>query len=412
MTSDANIGRSSQRQRFLRNPVEMDFSCQYSDNLPEIFKKLNISLAFTSYQASRLMLVRSDGESLDINFKTFARPMGMAATSDGLILGTFTQVLKFQREDGLLEKIKQPLPNIEKDITTPRLHGKNPDGDIHASEENSAANNETERDPYEMSLHEPVDARVDACLIARAAHYTGMINIHDIGWGEGGLWAVNSSFSCLCTLDSHYSFVPRWKPFFISALAPEDRCHLNGMALRDGKPAYVTTFSKFDQAAQWRKSKEFDGTLMDVERNEILVDGLSMPHSPRWHRNKVYFCNSGLGQVYSLDPKTGEPELIADLPGFTRGIDFFGPIMMVGLSRVRATDVSRPAPLAQKYSETFSGIWLINLEDKSVIGSIQFTGNVEQIYDVAVLDRCSFPEIIEPTHPRMRNHFCYPTLQA
>ena len=96
-----------------------DFSFTYSGNIPAILKHLNISLAFTSYQAGRLMLVRTDGEDLEINFKEFPRPMGLTATDQGLILGTFTQIIQFQREDGLLEQIKKPLPDIAQDITAP-----------------------------------------------------------------------------------------------------------------------------------------------------------------------------------------------------------------------------------------------------------------------------------------------------
>ncbi len=388
----------------------LDFGCQHSANLPAVLKQLNIALAFTSYQAGRLMLVRSDGDKLDVNFKSFPRPMGLSATANGLTLGIFTQVHHFAREDGLLEQIKRPLQRIEDDITAPRIKPK--DAPETVVEEVAETEQQRQARAYEESLYAPVDARVDACFIARSTHHTGMINIHDIDWSNDGLWAVNSSFSCLCTLEPDYSFVPRWKPHFISELVPEDRCHLNGMALRDGSPAYVTTFSKFNETGRWRKHAEFDGTLMDVPTNEILLDGLAMPHSPRWHEGRVYFCNSGHGQVCRFDPVTHKVEVLAEVPGFTRGLCFHGPILMVGLSKVRQADVTRPAPLGQKYSETFSGIWLFNLHTGSEIGHIRFTGNVDQIYDVAVLPGCSFPEVIEPSHPRMRNHFCHPELQA
>jgi len=429
---------------------ELDFECEYTDNLPSILKKLNISLAFTSYQAGRLMLIRSDGESLDVNFKSFPRPMGLAATEEGLTLGIFTQIVNFQREDGLLEMLKQPLQSIEDDITAPRIKPKENDAEKQElseskyDEENSAtvvgdapeqvedkaeikltpeqlekqAEQQAKMKEYQEKLNAPVDERVDACFITRSAHYSGMINIHDIDWGDEGLWAVNSSFSCLCTVEPDYSFVPRWKPHFISKLVAEDRCHLNGMTLRDGKPAYVTTFSKFDKAGMWRAGDKFDGTLMDVETNKILLDGLAMPHSPRWYKDRVYFCNSGHGLVCTYQPETGQKETIAEVPGFTRGMDFYGPLMFTGLSKVRQADVTKPAPLAKKYDKTYSGIWLFNLDEKDEVGhvkevaNIKFTGNVDQIYDVAVIPDCSFPELIEPTHPRMRNHFCHSELET
>jgi hypothetical protein len=316
---------------------ELDFSCHYSGNLPRILKELNISLAFTSYQAGRLMLVRSDGDSLDVNYNAFPRPMGLTATEDGLTLGIFTQVLHFQREDGLLNQLKAPLERIENDITAPRIKPKEEEKEAAEKEISSdealprekqqddqqKEENDREFEALEQTQHRPADERTDACFIARSSHYSGMINVHDIDWGDEGLWAVNSSFSCLCTLESDYSFVPRWKPYFISELAPEDRCHLNGMTLRDGKPAYVTTFSMDDKTASWRKKEDFNGTLMDVQENKVLIDGLKMPHSPRWYQDRVYFCNSGLGQLCSYHPETGKHEVVVELPGFTRGMDFF-----------------------------------------------------------------------------------------
>lgn len=414
---------------------EMDFNCEYSDNIPAILKQLNISLAFTSYQAGRLMIVRSDGESLDINFKSFKRPMGLVATENGLTLGVYTQIINFQREDGLLNQIKTPLQDIKDDITAPRINPKvDPEKDDKEQKLNEKQRREEQLEKelakltpeqrekrqiqidelktYQDKLNAPVDERVDACFITRSTHYSGMINIHDIDWGDEGLWVVNSSFSCLCTVEQDSSFVPRWKPYFISELVPEDRCHLNGMALKDGKPAYVTTFSQFDEKGMWRKGEKFNGTLMDVEKNTILVEGLAMPHSPRWHNDKVYFCNSGHGLICTFDPQSKQVETIGEVPGFTRGMDFYGQLMFVGLSKVRQADVTKPAPLAKKYDETFSGIWLYNLEDNTEIGRIKFTGNVDQIYDIAIIPNSNFPELIEPNHPRMRNHFCHPSLSV
>ena len=435
-TKDSEIDNKSIAGESVKG--ELDFGCEYTDNLPLILKELNISLAVTSYQTGRLIIVRSDGESIDVNFKSFQRPMGLAATEDGLTLGTFTEIVHFQREDGLLEKIKQPLSKIEDDITAPRIKPKETsektaepqaeeleEDDLSEKQKAQRAQLKAEKE----NAYLPVDEGVDACFISRSVHYSGMINIHDIDWGDEGLWVVNSSFSCLCTIEPDHSFIPRWKPHFISELKPEDRCHLNGMTLKDGKPAYVTTFSQEDKAGMWRtKDGKFNGTLMAVASNEILLDGLAMPHSPRWYNDKVYFCNSGHGHICSYEPDTKTSEILAEVPGFTRGMDFYGPIMFVGLSKVRQGDVTRPAPLAQKYDETFSGIWLMNINDESLIASsgknnaatpentreiahLKFTGNVDQIYDIAVIPNCNYPEIIEPSHPRLRNHFSHPELR-
>ena len=340
---------------------EFDFSSTYTDNFPAILAGLKISLAVTSYQSKKFFFIRSDGDEISTNFKSFPRPMGLAIDKDQITLGTWSEVLKFNRHDSVISKLDDK-------------------------------------------------EKVDACYMPQAKHVTGMINIHDIAYGKDGLWVTNSAFSCLSMLTSGYNFVPKWKPPFISELKPEDRCHLNGMAMRDGKPRYVTTFSKFDSAKSWKESKTFDGTIIDINTDEILLDGLIMPHSPRYHNDKIYFCESGKGLVCSLDPQTKVVETIAKLEGFTRGMSFYGPLLFVGLSKVRVSDIRRRIPLTEELDETKSGIWIVNLEDNSVIGNIDFKGDVDQIYDVGVIEDVTYPELIEFNNELVRNSFKFTEL--
>ena len=399
-----------------RSSVWRDLDCDYSQGLPALLKELNISLIFTAYQAGRLILIRSDGEKLDVEPIPVERPMGISTDKRRLTLGSFSQILTFVREDGLIAQLKKPLLPIEEDRTAPRIKSEK-EQRLEAANEHSGVAQETDAKEQQIipghrkQRHQAVDQRVDACFIARSAHYSGMINTHDIAWGNDGLWVVNSSFSCLCTVDPNWSFVPRWKPHFISELKPEDRCHLNGMALRDGKPAYATTFSKDDGPSMWRSAETFDGTLIDVAANRILIDGLVLPHSPRWHEKGVFYCNSGLGQICVYEPDTGNHSVLSEVPGFTRGMDIHGSILFVGLSRARETRVSRPTPLSRKSDITRCGISLIHVKTGEEMGSIRFPRNVDQIYDVAVIPDCSFPELLDPTHPRMRNHFVHDQLQ-
>ena len=375
---------------------DFNFSSTFSDNFPGILKSLNISLAVTSYQSKRLFFVRTDGEVIDTNFKHFPRPMGVYADQERLTLGTLTQVIDFRRNDGILEQLQNKDFDAEEKLTKKVLPKQK-------KEQNEALKQQQKIQQIEFK-------KADALFIPRATLTTGMINIHDIAWGDEGLWVVNSTFSCLATLSPDHSFIPRWKPHFISELSPEDRCHLNGMAMRDGKPAYVTTFNKYNNRDSWHKSTEFDGTLMDVETNKILVDGLCMPHSPRYHEGKVYYCDSGKGLVCSYDPETGLSKTLIKLQGFPRGMDFYGPLMFVGLSRVRATDVKRPAPISKEFDETFCGIRVIDLENCATIASIDFQGDIDQIYDIAVVpDACS-PDLIEPGNYQARHIFDYPPL--
>jgi uncharacterized protein (TIGR03032 family) len=111
------------------------------------------------------------------------------------------------------------------------------------------------------------------------------------------LWFINTRFSCLATRSDVYSFIPRWQPKFISALVPEDRCHLNGLGLRDGEICYLTALGETDIAAGWRENKRAGGIIIDLKSNEIIARGLSMSHSPRWHGGKLWILESGNGSL-------------------------------------------------------------------------------------------------------------------
>src|SRR5262249_31887756 len=161
----------------------------------------------------------------------------------------------------------------------------------------------------------------------RSAHVTGDIDVHEMAWAGDELWFVNTRFSCLCTLDGVHSFVPRWRPPFVSALAPEDRCHLNGLGLApdaDGRlrVRHVPSLAAADTPQGWRGHKKDGGVVLEVPSGEVLARGLSMPHSPRWHAGRLWVLESGAGGLGFVDSVAGRFERVAELPGFTRGLDF------------------------------------------------------------------------------------------
>ena len=160
----------------------------------------------------------------------------------------------------------------------------------------------------------------DACYLPRSCHVTGDIGVHELAWAGDELWLANTRFSCLCTLDSDHSFVPRWRPPFITALAAEDRCHLNGIAVENGRVRYVTALGETDTADGWREHKPHGGVLIDVPSGEVLLRGLSMPHSPRIYGEQVWLLESGTGRLLRGDVAAGRSETVAEFPGFARGL--------------------------------------------------------------------------------------------
>ncbi|MGV6852475.1 MAG: TIGR03032 family protein [bacterium] len=376
--------------------LEFDFKSSFSDNFPGILEQLNISLAVTSYQSMRLFFVRSLHQHIDTNFKYFPRPMGIFADHVRLTIGTLNQVLDFSRNDQALQQLQTRDLDKQQNLSRKVL-------DKQTEEQQKQFIEQQKKDQTEFK-------KADTLFVPRASLTTGMINIHDIAWGNEGLWVVNSTFSCLSTLSPDYSFVPQWKPHFISDLVPEDRCHLNGMAMKDGKPAFVTTFNTSNDRDSWHKNKAFNGTLMDVEQNKILLKGLAMPHSPRYHEGKVYYCDSARGLVCCYDPDTKQSSEIIKLQGFPRGMSFHGPLMFVGLSQLRASDIHCPAPISKEFNETYCGIYIINLENNSILAYIHFEGDVDQIYDIAVVpDACS-PDLIDTNNYHTRHIYDFPPL--
>lgn len=318
----------------------------HTTHFPELLRQLRASLLVTTYQAGKLVILRPDGNAINTHFRNFNRPMGLVADHRRLVLGARMEVATFQNMPAVAPRLQNP-------------------------------------------------PRHDAVYMARGGHITGAIDIHELAWdGQGTTWFVNTLFSCLCTLDETSSFVPRWKPWFISKYSPEDRCHLNGLAVRDGVVRYVTALGETDQWQGWRKNKRDGGVLIDCVENRVVVGGLSMPHSPRWHADKLWVLESGRGALVSVDPQTGEKTDVAFVPGFARGMDFIGSMAFIGLSQLRETNAFTDIPITEDNADRLSGIWVVNIDTGKTVALLKFTGGVQEIFAVQALRGVLFPEII------------------
>jgi uncharacterized protein (TIGR03032 family) len=203
-------------------------------------------------------------------------------------------------------------------------------------------------------------------------------------------------FSCLCTLHDNFSFVPRWKPPFITDLAAEDRCHLNGLGLVDGKPRYVTFMAETNEARGWRPHKASGGCLMDLATNEVIARGFAMPHSPRVTNGRLWALDSGRGRLVTVDPKDGRVETVAELPGYTRGLALTSEAAFVGLSRIRETSTFGGVPIAEKRDQLKCGVAIVQLSSGNLAALLEFKSGVEEVFDVQVLPRIRRPLISGP----------------
>jgi uncharacterized protein (TIGR03032 family) len=341
-------------------PAEEALRSVHTTNLPALFAQLQISLLVTTYQAGKLIVVRNDGSALNTHFLPVAKPMGLAADRGRLSIGGAHTVWEYRNVPAVAQKI------------TPA-------------------------------------GKYDACYLPRRLHVTGDIDIHEMAYdGQGELWVVNTRFGCLCTLDAGHSFYPRWRPPFVSAFAPEDRCHLNGLGMVDGRPRYVTALGETDTPGGWRANKASGGLLLDIESLEILLRGLSMPHSPRLYQGRLWLLESGQGSLAEVDLHHRTWRTVAQLPGFTRGLDFIGPLAFIGLSQVRERAVFSGIPLVQRLKERTCGVWVVHIETGTTVGFLRFEAGVQEIFAVQVLQGVRFPEVLEWHDERLAHSYVLP----
>jgi uncharacterized protein (TIGR03032 family) len=229
----------------------------------------------------------------------------------------------------------------------------------------------------------------DACFLARTAHFTDDIEAHEAAWVGGEFWIVNTLFSCLSALHPHYSFAPRWRPPFVSALRPEDRCHLNGLAVVGGQPRYATALAETDSPAGWRACRNNGGCLIEVPSGRLLVRELSLPHSPRVDGDRILFLHSGQGRLDAANSQSGEVTTLATLPGVARGLAIHGGFAFVGLSKARPT--LEGVPIVAERNKLRCGLWVADLRTGAIADYLEFNSGIEEIFDVQVL-----PGIVNP----------------
>lgn len=326
-------------------PTPVEFHYGQDESFVDMLQQLGASLLVSTYQANKLLAVRAQVPGLSTLVRTFDRPMGIAADAQRIVLGTRNQIWTLRNA-----------PDIARQIEPAGLH--------------------------------------DACYLPRSAHVTGDIGIHELAWAGGDLWIVSTRFSCLCTLDNDHSFVPRWHPPFITALAAEDRCHLNGLAIRDGSPAFASALGDTDTRDGWRKEKSHGGVIIDIASGGLITSGLSMPHSPRWHGGQLWVLESGTGGVVLVDTASGHRETVIELPGFARGWALAGAYAFVGLSKIRPTSAMNGVPIADRRDGLKCGVAAIDLRRGVLVGLLEFHTAVEEIFDVQLLAGLRFPDVI------------------
>jgi uncharacterized protein (TIGR03032 family) len=298
-----------------------------------------LSLALTTYQIGKLFLLglKEKGE-LSIFERTFNRCMGLCPTPNGFYMSSIHQVWRFEN----------------------------------------------------LFTHGEVQDGYDRLYVPQLGNTTGDLDIHDMAVdADGKLVFVNTLFGCLATLSDTHSFKPLWRPPFLSKLAAEDRCHLNGLAMKDGRAAYVTAVGESDVVDGWRDHRAGGGIVMDVQSNAVVAGGLSMPHSPRWHQGKLWVCNSGTGEFGHVELDTGRFVPLTFCAGYMRGLYFHGDYALIGLSKPRRnrtfSGLALDENLKSRKAEARCGVQVIDLRTGDAVHWLRIEGVVDELYDVITL---------------------------
>lgn len=105
----------------------------HTNNFPEILSQLGISLVVSTYQAGKLIIIRSDGDAINTHFRVFSKPMGLAGDYSRLTVGTTHQICELRNVPAVTNRLE-------------------PTG------------------------------KHDACYLPRNFHVTGDIDIHEMAW--------------------------------------------------------------------------------------------------------------------------------------------------------------------------------------------------------------------------------------
>jgi uncharacterized protein (TIGR03032 family) len=308
----------------------------FTDSFPALLHQLGVSLLVTTCAAGKLAVLGTWKGEPAFSFHDFEHTMGVAVRPDLFAVGA-------KRQIWFLRAAPQLVPFLQ------------PQG------------------------------KFDACFLTRMSHFTGEIHSHELAWSGNDLWVVNTLFSCLCTLSPDYSFVPRWRPPFITGLTQDDRCHLNGFVLEHGRPRFVTMLGETNTPAGWRPNRVTGGCLMDVPSGAVLVRGLATPHSPRIHAGRLWMLESGRGLLSVVDPSTGRAEPVARVMGYTRGLDFHGPYAFVGLSKIRESSSFEGLPIAEDRAKLKCGVAVIDTRSGQEVASLAFHSGPDELFAVQVL---------------------------
>ncbi len=337
------------------------FSARFTPEVPEILYRLHCTIAISTYQAGKVIFVSANQpEKLIQIARTFEGAMGIATRDNKLAVACKNETVVLANTPAMAKTYPQK-PNV-----------------------------------------------YDAIFLPRATYYTGQTALHDMNWLGSDLMAINTLFSSISKINADFSFTPVWQPPFISSLEPEDRCHLNGMAVENEVIKYATALGLTNTFHGWRENKLNGGILIHVPTNEIILKDLAMPHSPRIYDGKLYLLLSAAGELVEVDINNGTYKTLKNFNLFVRGMAKHGDYLFIGHSKLRHNiSAFKDLPIAKKSQR--AGVIIFHLPSTSIVGNIVYENSVDEIYDVKIIRGTARPNILNSQHQANKMGVVTPT---
>lgn len=159
------------------------------------------------------------------------------------------------------------------------------------------------------------------------------LDLHDILRAADGMYAVFTETNEVVRLDAACLIQERWR------FGDEpDSAHVNCLAWHDGR-LIASMFGDFATHRGYKGQSRKAGRVVDVRSGEVLIDGLSQPHSLVSVGEQLWLCSSEDCELRVYD-RAFQLERSVALPGYTRGLAVGERGVYVGISRSRnlATD--------------------------------------------------------------------------
>lgn len=175
-----------------------------------------------------------------------------------------------------------------------------------------------------------------ALLDAKGLHSVRLseehLDLHDVLWHGESLYLVATQTNTILRLDSRLRETGRW------VLEGEhDSHHVNSICMHEGR-LLATRFGDFHSHREYKGATRGAGQVIDVDTGQVLVSGLSQPHSLRSHQGMLWLCDSETHRVLAFRDGCQVEEIRLD--GYTRGLLLTSDAVFVGLSRSRNVDHS------------------------------------------------------------------------